>query len=208
MTVRKYKVGEAFTLVELMVTILAVVVLIIGISTMLAHGHLGYRRLYRRVNSEIVRNAHEARRTFERIVRKSSAERHDPDDPENSLPTNELCVYYYSDPLNPLLTVPNRYARFYLQNNSEWADTELMLDEGPVDFAALPAPGSAMPPLPAPERTIVLAHYVTVPASSIFSTQGQSVRMVLTLDNQTLGIFNKIESLRMTVTTTAIRHNH
>lgn len=206
MTACKYKVSKAFTLVELMVTILAVVVLIIGISAMLAQGHLGYRRLYNRVNSEVVRNAHEARRTFERIVRKSSIERHDPDDPDSSIPTNELCVYYYSDPLAPL-TVPDRYARFYLADNAQWADTELMLDEGPVNFAALPAPGPTMPALPAPDSTIMLAHYVTVPASSIFSTRGQSLRMVLMLDNQNVSSLNKIETLKMIVTTTAIRHN-
>jgi hypothetical protein len=210
MTARKYKVGRAFTLVEVMVTTLAALVLIIGVSAMLAHGHLGYRRLFNRVNSDVVRNAYEARRTFDRIVRKSHLRRHDPDDPGSSAPTNEICVYYYLDPEStPVAAPPDRYARFYLTNWPDGEDdTELVLAQGPVAFATLPVPGPSMPPLPAPDSTIVLAHNVTVPVLpfGIFSVRGASVRMELTLSNEDPAV-NRIETLEMTVTATAIRHN-
>jgi hypothetical protein len=191
MAARK-NIAGAFTLVELMVTILAAMALIVGISAMLYHGHMGYHRLFKRVNSQVVRNAYEARRTFDRIVRKSSIRRCD-----LLNGNNEAYVYYFSNPQDMTIDDPDRYARFYLTG------TELRLDQGPVppDTFETLTPSSL-----SPETTSVLAHDVTAPGVGIFSLRGASVRMLLILDNNDPAV-NEIETSKMTVTTTAIRHN-
>lgn len=196
MIIRKDKVKRAFTLVELMVTMLAAIILIVGISAMIAHGHKGYHRLYNRVTSQVVRNAYEARRTFDAIVRKSSIERCDFDNGNNT-----VYVYYFSNPQDLVIEDPDRYAKFYLSG------TDLMLDQGEVT-AGFETPPPGLPSL-SRTSTKVLARDVTVPEAGIFSIQGAAVRMVLTLDDETdpaPGI-SKIETLKMTVITTAIRHN-
>ena len=193
MIMRKYKVKRAFTLIELMVTIVAAIVLIIGISAMIAQGHRGYNRLYKRVTSEVVRNAYEARVVFDAIVRKSSIKRCD-----FSNGNNTVYLYYFSNPQDLTIEDPDRYARFYLSG------TDLMLDHGEVT-GGFETPQPGLPSL-SPTGTKVLARNLTVPEAGIFSMQGAAVRMVLTLDNNSDTI-NKIETLKMTVTTTAIRHN-
>lgn len=204
MIIHKYKARTAFTLVELMVTVLAAIVLIIGVSAILAQGHLGYRRLFNRVNSEVVRNAYEARMTFDRIVRKSSAERCDPRsaDYEFLSEENQVYVYYFSNPNDMTIVDPDRYARFYLSG------TDLRLEQGRVTGGFDTAP-PGRPTLVEP-TDMILARDVTAPASGIFSVQSNAVRMVLILDNETEpdpGV-SKIETLKMTVTTMAIRHNY
>lgn len=203
MIIHKYKVRTAFTLVELMVTVLAAIVLIIGVSAMLAQGHFGYRRLFNRVNSEVVRNAYEARMTFDRIVRKSSAQRFDPRnaDYEFLAEENQVYVYYFSNPQDMTIVVPDRYARFYLSG------TELRLEQGRVTGGVGTSP-PGLPTLVEP-TDMILARDVIAPESGVFAVQGNALRMVLTLDNETdpePGV-SKIETLKMTVTTMAIRHN-
>ena len=77
MAARKYNNRRAFTLVEVLVAALAAVILIVGISAMLFYGQRGYNTMYRRVNSEVVRNAYEARMVFDAVVRKSTSDRCD-----------------------------------------------------------------------------------------------------------------------------------
>ena len=72
MATRSYNHRRAFTLVEVLVSAIAAVILIVGVSAMLFYGQRGYNTMYRRVHSEVVRNAYEARRVFAAIVRKST----------------------------------------------------------------------------------------------------------------------------------------
>jgi len=182
------------TLIELMVTILAALVLIVGISSMLYHGHMGYRRLFRRVNNEVVRNAYEARRTFDRIVRRSSIRRCDLADGNNT-----AYVYYFANPQNMSVEDPDRYAKFYVSG------TELRLEEGTVQTGTfeLPVPGRT------PSGDMRLAQNVVVPAAGVFALQGNAVRMVLILDDETSPLpgVTQLETVKMTVTSEAIRHN-
>ncbi len=194
MIICRRRIRKGLTLIELMVTTLAAVVLIVGVSAMLYHGHIGYNRLFRRVNSEVVRNAYETRRTFDRIVRRSSIRRCDLVDGNNT-----IYVYYFADPQNISIEDPDRYARFYVSG------TELRLEQGNVQAGTFE--------LPLPVRTATgdmrLAQNLTVPAAGIFSLQGNAVRMALILDNETSpppGV-TQIETVKMTVTSEAIRHN-
>jgi hypothetical protein len=197
MIIRRHKAAKGLTLIELMVTVLAAIVLIVAVVAILAEGHLGYRKLFRRVNSEVVRNSYEARRTFDRVVRKSSIRRCD-----LLNGNNEAYVYYFSNPQNLLTEDPDRYARFYLNGSQLW------LEQGNVT-GGFENPPPSLPALAATGGPELLARDVTPPAAGIFSVSGAGVRMAVLLDSETgapPGV-SKIETLKMTVTTTAIRHN-
>jgi hypothetical protein len=205
MAALKHNSRRAFTLVEVLVTALAALILIIGISAMLFYGQRGYNTMYRRVNSEVVRNAYEARSVFDAVVRKSTVERYDPAPPDPMEPYigNQLCVYYYSDPT--ILLRPDRYAWFHLEG------TDLILEQGPVNFAALPPRDLDVPAFPAPDKNMVIARNVVNAATGIFFKQGAALRMVMILDDETNpapNVTNDIQTLKMIVTTTAIRHNN
>ena len=198
MVIHRDKSARGVTLIELIVATIAALIVILGASAILYHGHIGYGKLFRRVNSEVVRNGYEVRRTFDRLVRKASMERIDPRDGDYRFlaEENQLYVYYY---LTPQSLVIDRYARFYL------AGTDLRLEQGTVTggFQAAP-PG--LPDLSTTSDTL-LASNVTAPETGVFAAQGNALRMVLLLDDETGSTLHKIETLKMTITTTAIRHN-
>lgn len=192
------KSARGLTLVELMVATLAALIVILGASAILYNGHVGYRRLFRRVNSDVVRNAYEARRTFDRLVRKASMKRIDPRDGDYRFlaDENQLYVYYY---LTPQSLVIDRYARFYLSG------TELRLEQGTVT-GGFQTPPPGLPNLSTTSDTL-LANNVIAPDTGIFAVDGNALRMVLVIDDETGSTLPRIETLRMTITTTAIRNN-
>jgi prepilin-type N-terminal cleavage/methylation domain-containing protein len=115
---------RGFTLVELMVTMLAAVVVTLGVMNVLANNQKSYNQTYERVYGSVVQDAYAARRIFEQLARKSSIRK--------CLvgSSNEYAeVYYYSS--NEESTAPHldRYARFYLSG------TDLMLERGEIDPA-------------------------------------------------------------------------
>lgn len=197
MTIRRHKAAKGLTMIELMITVLAAIVLIVAVVAILAEGHVGYRKLFRRVNSEVVRNSYEARVTFDRLVRKSTIRRCD-------LRTggNEAYVYYFSDPQNMLIEDPDRYARFYLNGNQLW------LEQGNVT-GGFENPPPALPGLAAVGGPVLLASNVTAPEAGIFSVSGAGVHMAFLLDDETAAAagVSRLETVKITVTTTAIRHN-
>jgi hypothetical protein len=197
MRICRDKSAKGVTIIELMITILAVSIFIVCIVSILAEGHVGYHKLFRRVHSDVVRNAYEARRVFDRIARKSSIRRCD-----LFTGNNEVYVYYFADPQNLLIEDPDRYARFYLNG------TELWLEEGTVAVGTFEAPPPSLPSLTATSN-MRLASDVVAPEEGIFSMRGASVRMAFLLDSETNPEpgQTRLETLQMTVTTTAIRHN-
>lgn len=191
---------------------LAAVILIVGISAMLFYGQRGYNTMYRRVTSEVVRNAYEARRVFDAIVRKSTVERCDIRSVVGI--NDEIYLYYYYDETQPdapapepieryrymFPAQPDRFARFYLNG------TNLMLQKGPI----LP-PGTPLflvVPDDLDGTEMLLAKNVV---SCQFRTTGSSsVQMVLTLDDESdpaENVYSETQTLKMVVITTAIRHN-
>ena len=200
MILQRYKFRRAVTLVELMITVLAVMILVVGISGILASGHRNYNTMFERVNSDVVRNAYEARRIFDRIVRKSIVEYE-----EINEAGDDLTVFYYSDPNDLLLaTLPDRYAHFYTGEIGDGeADTELIVVTGVLNLV-INGTGwywNQEEVL----NTIPIAHNVNLVE---FIRKGSSIRMELLLDNENVPQnTKKIETLKMTVITTAIRHN-
>ena len=175
---------KGFSLLELVVAASAAIVLVLGVGIMLAHSQHGFNRMYKRVHSDVVEDAYRARRTFDRVVRKSTMKRCD------LMGSLDLYVYYYSDPEDRTIPEPDRYARFNTSINS----SELFVDYGNVPAGTLEtlSPGSL-----SPSRRVLLARDVQV-SESAFSVQGATVQMVLLLDN---------DSETMLVTSSAIRNN-
>lgn len=209
MYVKRHNFRSGVTLIELVITILAATILLLGITGILASGIKNYKTMYKRLNSPVVRNAYEARRIFDRIVRKCSLE-------DEHIFLDEAYFYYYNIPLTDegqvdvdafrAMPQPDRFARFYLVGR------ELRLDQGPVpDGTDLSLPD---PPGLSADSTAIIAYNVDSDAYTdgsikLFTNLGSAVRMVLILDNENPPNtpVNKRETLKMTVTTTAIRHN-
>jgi hypothetical protein len=187
------------TLIELLIAALAATILIVGITGILAAGHQNFKSMLKRTSRGVVPDAYVAQRAFDRFVRKSSIKRYDPFTADVT-PSNYLYVYYYSDPDDRIREEPDSYARFYPNGAT------LMLELGTVqgNFGRNPAIG--LPDLSAPTRTLLLAENVTSVTFKVFM---YSVEMTLVLDNENPpgSPANKLETLKMTVTSTAILHN-
>lgn len=199
MAIHTHTTNRATTLVGLMIAMIAGAILILATLLILFHGHIGFQRLYGRINSEVIRDCYQSRRLFDTILRKSSIRRLD-----LLSGNNEAYVYYFSNPQDTTIIDPDRYARFYLDNDGE----ELWVEQGDVAAGTFNTPEPTLPTL-ANGSARVLCHDVVAPESGIFSRRGTSVRMVFTADNETdpaPGV-SKMETLIMTLTTTAIRHN-
>lgn len=198
MNEKKKHFRKGVTLIELVITILAAIILLIGITGVLAGGIKNYKTMYERTTSDVVRNAYEARRAFDMIVRKSTIKRFDPSNADTT-PSNNIYVYYYSNPKNLNIEEPDSYAHFYQNNNRQ-----LILEQGSVtgNFGAYPG----LPSLSNPTTTFILAENVSSVTFKVFM---YSVEMSLVLDNENPPNTpqNKLETLKMTVTSTAILHN-
>jgi competence protein ComGC len=192
---RRHNFRRGFTLIEVMITIIAAIILLIGITGILAAGHKNFKTMFRRTSQGVVPDAYAARRAFELIVRKSSIKRLDPSTVYSN-PSNQIYVYYYSDPSFIVEgSIPDKYAHFYLSNR------QFILDTGSVtgNFGAIP------PNLPslAQESRLILANNIN---SVAFTESNHSIQMVLMLDNET-GSSDPLGTLRMTLIATAIQHN-
>ncbi len=193
---------SGITLIELLIAAIAATILLVGLTGIIAAAHQNFKSMLKRTSQGVVPDAYVAQTAFDRFVRKSSIKRFDPSDADVT-PATYLYVYYYSVPQNLMMENPDCYGHFYLNG------TTLMLQTGNVlgNFGRNPAIG--LPDLSAPTRTFLLAENV---ASVTFKVFMYSVEMTLVLDNENLPSppsdpVNKLETLKMTVTTTAILHN-
>jgi len=219
MAIRKYNHRSAFTLIEVLVTAMAAVILIVGLSAMLFYGQRGYNTMYRRINSEVVRNGYEARRVFDAIVRKSTVERCDILSPDEIY--GEIYLYYYYDETAPdapepgpvdryrymFPAQPDRFARFYVTDTDASEQLELYVERGQIppgtdlfslDPTSLEGTGTSM----------LLARHVV--SCQFRNTGSSAVQMVLTLDDESNpdeNVYSETQTLKMVVTTTAVRHN-
>jgi len=187
---------SGITLIEVMITILAAFILLIGIAGILAAGHKNFKTMLKRTSQGVVPDAYVARRAFDLFVRKSTIKRIDPSTVYSN-PSNEIYVYYYSDPTFIFVgSIPDKYAHFHLSGTQQF-----LLDTGAVigDFGASP-PG--LPSLDQESR-LILAENIT---SVAFTESNHAIQMVLILDSET-DSSDPLGTLKMTVTSTAIQHN-
>ena len=71
----KTKKTKGFTLVELMITALAAVIVIAGAGIILIDSQRGWNKMYNRVHGDVTTDAYVARRAFDTAVRKSTISR-------------------------------------------------------------------------------------------------------------------------------------
>ena len=95
------KLKNAFTLTELVVTMVTAIIVILTIGVILADSHRGWNTTYNKAYSEVVTGGYVARKAFDAVVRKSSRAVSGGD---------WLEVYYFADADSPAI---DRYVRFY-----------------------------------------------------------------------------------------------
>ena len=151
---------RAFTLVELMVTIMIGSIVLLGVGVMMVDSLKGYNRLYDRTNEGIAQDSYTAKIAFDRMVRRASIKRY-------VLGLTSVEVYYYGSPPSTAYgTDPlDRYARIYKSGD------ELRLQHGDYDHITHDTTS---------DSDMLLAENVS---DVKFSVDGARVSMVLQLDD-------------------------
>ena len=184
---------KGFSLIELIVVVAAAMILILGMGMTLAHSQRAYTTMFKRAHSDVVEEAYEARRVFDRIVRKSTTRRCD------LIDGSTIYVYYYSDTAqtpNYTLVDPDRFAKFYVASG-------MLL----VDYGSVPSSwwddSSLSPGWPKTGTQILAQNVQTETGKPIFSVQGRNVYMSMML------VKEKPNGMKesMVLTSSAVRHN-
>src|SRR4030042_3524123 len=146
---------RGFTLVELMITTVIMLIVGLAIGVVIVDGQTGWNTMYDRLNSDVVTDGYIARRKFDAGMRSASR--------EQSLVASDgswIEVYYYASPAS---TAVDRYARFYA------ADGDLNFEYGQLE----------------PRSTLGVDTVCENVSSCTFKQVGTSAQMTLKLDNGT-----------------------
>lgn len=144
---------KGFTIIELMVATGLASTIIIGVGVVLVDSQRGWNAMYDHTYSDVVTDAHVARRMFDSVIRNASSQGILMND-DGSL----VEVYTYSDPNSPVVDV---YAKFQAKNG------ELTIEYGELDSGV----------------TLSIEPICGNVSSCVFKSAGRSVQMVLTLDD-------------------------
>jgi len=146
---------RGFTLVELMITMVIMIVVGLAIGVVIVDGQSSWSHMYERINSDVVTDGYVARKKFDVVMRNASREKILVGDAGSWIE-----VYYYASHLSKVV---DRYARFYA------ADGDLNLEYGQLD----------------PRATLDVETICENVTACTFRSVGQSIQMILTLDNGT-----------------------
>jgi hypothetical protein len=149
------KLLKGFSLIELSVAAVASVIVILGVTMIMADGQKGYNRIYDRAFSGLAREAYVVRSDFDSIVRKACNNK--------VLIANDgswLEIYYYES--DESATV-DRYAKLFYDQG----DSELNVEYGQLN----------------PKATVSIKKMCGNVTACEFKIDGQSAQMILTLDN-------------------------
>jgi prepilin-type N-terminal cleavage/methylation domain-containing protein len=146
---------QGFTLVELMITTVIMLIVGLAIGVVIVDGQSGWSFMYDRINSDVVTDGYVARKKFDAVIRDASREKVLLDSAGGWVE-----VYYYATPSS---TIVDRYARFYV------ADGDLNFEYGQLQ----------------PRATLGVETVCENVTSCTFKQAGQSIQMILTLDNGT-----------------------
>ena len=144
-----------FTLVELLITMVIMVIVISAIGVVLFDSQRGWNYMYNRLYSDVVADSYAARKKFDAVMRKASAGGFLLGDSGSSIE-----VYYYASGGS---VVVDRYARFYE------ADGALNLEYGRLS----------------PRETFGVETVCANVSNCTFTQAGRSAQMLLTLDDGT-----------------------
>ena len=159
---------KGFSLLELMMATTLACIVVVGVGVVLVDSQRGWNAMYTRTYSDVVTDAHVARRRFDSVVRNASSQGVLLDDYGNWVE-----VYYYSDPNSSIV---DRYTRFISSNS------QLTVEYGVVE----------------PRQTLNTEILCENVSSCVFKLAGNSVQMVLTLDDG---------SQNTTIVASAVTHN-
>ncbi len=155
MTKKRPRALRGFTLVELMITMVIMIVVGLAIGVVIVDGQTGWNTMYDRMNSDVVTDGYVARKKFDVVMRSASR--------GQSLVDSDgswIEVYSYASPSS---TVVDRYSRFYV------SDGDLNLEYGQVE----------------PRATLGVDTVCGNVTACTFQQVGTSTQMTLTLDNGT-----------------------
>jgi prepilin-type N-terminal cleavage/methylation domain-containing protein len=146
--------GKGFTLVELMITTVIMLIVGLAIGVVIVDGQTGWNRMYDRINSDVVTDGYVARKKFDNVMRSASREK-----TLLAADGSWVEIYYYASPYS---AVVDRYARFYV------SDGDLNLEYGQID----------------PRSTLDVETVCENVAACTFKQAGTSIQMILKLDNE------------------------
>ncbi|MDD5459654.1 MAG: prepilin-type N-terminal cleavage/methylation domain-containing protein [Phycisphaerae bacterium] len=184
---------KGFTLIELMITMTAMVIVLMALGLVLVDNFRNYSVMHKRMYAGPVTDAYISQQVFDKMIRQSYSKR----PLAGYVSDTEITVYYYEHPEDDTLSPKiDRYAYFHIE------DGNLVVDYGPVT----PPFDPLVPPDPitlgSSDRKFILAQDVT---SVNFSVDGAAVTMVLTIDNKVND--NTKKEPAITVSVTAFRNN-
>jgi len=151
----KPTIRHAFTLVEVMVTLMILVIPILVVGIVLADSHRSWNTLYNNIHSDVSEDSNVSVGMFERLIRKSSSDCVLLDEDEKWVE-----VHYYQDGGS---VVPDRYAWFYVESG------ELLVEYGELN----------------PKTSLYTRTVCENVSDCVFKQVGQSIQMILTLDDGT-----------------------
>jgi len=155
MNKRRPGVRKGFTLVELMITTVIMIIVGLAIGVVIVDGQTGWNTMYDRLNSDVVTDGYVARKKFDVVMRNASREKILLGDAGSWIE-----VYSYAGFSS---TTVDRYSRFYA------ADGDLNLEHGQLN----------------PRATLDVETVCGNVTACTFRSIGQSTQMILTLDNGT-----------------------
>ncbi len=155
MTARKTSCSSGFTLVEMMIALVLMIITASAIGAVIVDSQNSWGHLYNRVNGNVVTDGYVAKKKFDAIIRKAGSEQIVLNGNRNWVE-----VYYYS---SDSATVVDRYARFFTSGK------DLMIEYGQLN----------------PKVTLNMETVCANVSSCKFDQKGCSVQMFLKLDNGT-----------------------
>ena len=151
----KPTIRHAFTLVEVMVTLMILVIPILVVGIVLADSHRSWNTLYNNIHSDVSEDGYVSLGMFERLIRKSSSDGVLLDEHEKWVE-----VHYYQDTDSAF---PDCYALFYVD------DDKLLVEYGELN----------------PKTSLYTRTVCKNVSDCDFKQVGQSIQMILTLDDGT-----------------------
>lgn len=152
---KRPRVPRGFTLVELMIAMVIMMIVGLAIGVVIVDGQIGWNTMYDRLNSDVATDGYVARKKFDVVMRSASRG-------QFLLDTEGTWVEVFSY-ASPASTVADRYSRFYV------SDGDLNLEYGQVD----------------PRVTLNVETVCGNVSECTFRQAGTSTQMILMLDNGT-----------------------